>query len=744
MKAVVLAGGRGERLSPITDTRPKPLVPILARPVMDYTLSLLAHHGFDQAYVTVHYRPEQIRARYGAEAFGMAIEYAEETTPLGTCGGVKALEREFAGEREILIIAGDAVCDFDLTETLRFHREKNADVTVVLSGVETPLEYGVVPLDGAGRVTGFSEKPDWSETLSEWVNTGVYVLSPRVLREVPENTPFDFARDLFPLLLRRGYALYGYKAEGYWCDVGELSSFYRCNRDLIAGRARTYFPLDGEEVYTAAGTNFVSSGARLSDDGALTGDNVLSPGAAVARGARLSGAVVMENVTVGENAVVKDAVLCEDVLVGAGSMIAPDAVIGAGSVIEPNAAVPEKSVLAPRSRVAARAPFEGEKLLFTEIGSVFGRTGLDGAGTVELARRAAHIFKGKIGVLARGGDRDASLAAALFENALVSEGASVLSFGEGPREMASFLAGEMSCPAFFAESHGGRSYFFGFEPDSLPFLRATAASLSRPLRAAAEEKKEGFVWRLADGQERYIAYLAKLIGRKEGAICVEGESDQAKFLRRAASRAGLEEKEGALVRIRFGGDGFSVFAGGAALDAERSRAFLLLSDRERGRRRFAVPEKENPLLQKLLKESGCEIVPFSLSYTSKDEAASRAFAARTARFFWDRAALAAEVLARIDPARPEETARRFEKVPAWHRATLNYLPREEDRAALIPAALAMEDDLVRVLPGAFAIRILSEAWSAEAAEDRMNEIRGKLNEIEKNRGRAQRAARKKT
>ena len=228
MKAVILAGGRGERLRPITDTRPKPLVPVLARPVMDYCLSLLSHYGVKKAYITTHYLADQIRHRYGENAFGIHLSYSREDVPLGTAGGVKMLQKELEGEEFFFVMSGDALCDFDLERAIRFHKEKKAQVTVILSSVKTPLEYGVVLQDTMERIFAFSEKPDWSETLSDLVNTGVYLLSPEVLKKIPEGEFFDFARDLFPLLLREGAPLYGYKDDGYWCDIGKIPTLYRC------------------------------------------------------------------------------------------------------------------------------------------------------------------------------------------------------------------------------------------------------------------------------------------------------------------------------------------------------------------------------------------------------------------------------------------------------------------------------------------------------------------------------------
>jgi len=281
MKSVILAGGRGERLRPITDTRPKPLVPVLARPVMDYCLSLLAHHGVTEAAVTTHYLADQIRHRYGKEAFGIALRYSSEDTPLGTAGGVKKLESWLSGEEFFLVMSGDALCDFDLGRAIDFHREKKAHVTIVLSSVKTPLEYGVVLSDTFEKIFAFSEKPDWSETFSDLVNTGVYILSPEVLKKIPAGKAFDFSHDLFPLLLQEGYRLFGYKDEGYWCDIGKIPTLYRCNLDVLSGKARTYLPPAGETRKSADGKGFcfISNGAEVASGAEIGSGSIISAGA---------------------------------------------------------------------------------------------------------------------------------------------------------------------------------------------------------------------------------------------------------------------------------------------------------------------------------------------------------------------------------------------------------------------------------------------------------------------------------
>ena len=227
MKAVILAGGRGERLRPLTDTRPKPLVPVLARPVMDYVLSLIAHHGVTEAFVTTHYLAHQIRRRYGESAFGMRLSYAEEREPMGTAGGVKLLEDELRREEMFLVISGDALCDFDLARAFAFHREKKADATVILSSVKTPLEYGVVLQDSFEKIFAFSEKPDWSETFSDQVNTGVYILNPSCIDEIPEGEFFHITHLMEKIKARGGRVGCFPVSEHAWKDMGEWPEYLK-------------------------------------------------------------------------------------------------------------------------------------------------------------------------------------------------------------------------------------------------------------------------------------------------------------------------------------------------------------------------------------------------------------------------------------------------------------------------------------------------------------------------------------
>lgn len=238
MKAVVMAGGEGTRLRAVTGTLPKPLAPLLGRPMMEHILLLLRRHGVKEVCASLRYRAEDIRRAFGdGERLGLRIAYRVEEKPLGTAGGVKNCA-DFIGGEDVLVISGDAVCDFDLGSLIYRHRESGAAVTLALSKQASPLRYGLAVTDGDGRVRSFVEKPAWPRVVTDLVNTGIYVVSPRALALVPPDTFFDFAKDLFPLLLEKGETLLGVPMEGYWCDAGTPLSYYQCCVDALEGRLR--------------------------------------------------------------------------------------------------------------------------------------------------------------------------------------------------------------------------------------------------------------------------------------------------------------------------------------------------------------------------------------------------------------------------------------------------------------------------------------------------------------------------
>ena len=218
MKAVIMAGGEGARLRPLTCDRPKPMVPLMDKPMMEYIVELLAAHNLQDLAVTLQYLPEQIQDHFGEQSpAGTKFSYFLEDKPLGTAGSVKNAASFL--DDTFMVISGDCLTDIDLTAAIEFHRRKKALVTIVLTPQENPLEYGVVMVNDEGRIIRFLEKPGWGEVFSDTVNTGIYILEPEVLDYIPPGKKFDFSRDLFPLLMEEGRPLYGCVLPGYWCDI---------------------------------------------------------------------------------------------------------------------------------------------------------------------------------------------------------------------------------------------------------------------------------------------------------------------------------------------------------------------------------------------------------------------------------------------------------------------------------------------------------------------------------------------
>lgn len=248
MKAIILAGGEGKRLKPVTGPLPKPMVPILGKPVLERILELLTAHGIREICITLKYYPRPIVDHFGnGSRFGVHLSYSLEKDPLGTAGGVKACQDFWDGE-DFLVISGDAACDFDLTRLIRAHETVRPAATIALYPHPDPLQYGLVLSDKSGKILQFTEKPSWDHVVTNLINTGVYILTPHVMDYVPNDTPCDFGKELFPALLAYGEPLHGVIMEGYWRDIGTPKAYYQCCLDALDGIYRISDPVSAAPV----------------------------------------------------------------------------------------------------------------------------------------------------------------------------------------------------------------------------------------------------------------------------------------------------------------------------------------------------------------------------------------------------------------------------------------------------------------------------------------------------------------
>ncbi len=449
MKAIIMAGGVGSRLRPLTCDRPKPMVPIFGRPVMEYAVRLLAKHGVRESAVTVCYLPRQIEEYFGdGSRFGVRMRYFQEKEPLGTAGGVKRA----AGflDETFCVLSGDGLTSCDLGAALRFHREKKALTTIVLRRASEPTEYGVAVTEPDGRIRAFLEKPGWSDVFSDLVNTGIYILEPEALRLVPEGCPYDFSRDLFPELMRRGLGVYGWETGEYWCDIGDIAGYLDAHRAILAGETGLETPAKAGEITIEPGAQ-VSGRARVTgpvwigqgavvEAGAEIGPwTAVGPGAYVGRGARVKRGVLWHGARMEEGAQLSCGVLAEGALLEARACAMEGSVIGSSSVAS------EESVVMPGVRVWPHKALDPGALVAADVvwgsgeGLRFAGGSLRVSDPAQAVRVGRALGKGRV-LVGRGAGSVSLCCARALVSGILYQGAEVLESGVAPLPALRFQA----------------------------------------------------------------------------------------------------------------------------------------------------------------------------------------------------------------------------------------------------------------------------------------------------------------
>lgn len=342
MRAVILVGGQGTRLRPLTLTCPKPLLPIVNQAFLERQLTWLAAYGVDDVVLSVGYLPDAFRDHFPDGHFGdLDLHYAVEDEPLGTAGAV----RFAAGDTDdpVVVCNGDVLTDLDLGALLRLHTERGAAATITLSRVDDPSAFGVVPTADDGEVQAFVEKPPRDEAPTNWINAGTYVLEPEVLRMIPAGRNVSIERETFPELLEKQGRLYALEADAYWLDIGTPAMYLRAHADIAAG-ALGEPPAPGA-VETSPGV-WVQGGAELDAAGSLVGPLVVGDATTVGTGATLCRSSFGAGVTIGEGAVVEDSVVLDGVTIGTGSRI-QGSILGPSSRIGDGATVADESIVGP-------------------------------------------------------------------------------------------------------------------------------------------------------------------------------------------------------------------------------------------------------------------------------------------------------------------------------------------------------------------------------------------------------------
>ncbi|MEA2015523.1 MAG: NDP-sugar synthase [Actinomycetota bacterium] len=349
MKAVILAGGEGTRLRPITFLNPKPMLPLANRPFMENFVLWLRSHDIKDIIFSAGYLSEVFKDYFGdGRKFGLKITFVEEDRPLGTCGGVKNVEK-YLGSESFLVFNGDILSSLNLARLVAFHKKKKADVTISVTGTDDPSSYGLVPVDGEGRITGFLEKPKEDEIVTDLVNAGIYVMEPGVLKNVPAGEKYSFERQLFPALLEKGHRIFGYVFDSYWLDVGTPQKYLMANRDVLHKKIVFKFPCSEvmKGIYAGTGTgysksNFVSgpviigNGTKIEKNAKIMPLTVIGDNCSVSEGTEISESVIFNNCKIGKKCNIKRAIISNNVVIGDNVTIEDYSVIGDNSIIGKN------------------------------------------------------------------------------------------------------------------------------------------------------------------------------------------------------------------------------------------------------------------------------------------------------------------------------------------------------------------------------------------------------------------------
>jgi NDP-sugar pyrophosphorylase family protein len=346
LQAVILAGGLGTRLRPLTLGRPKPVVPLLNIPFLSYQLGLLGAHGVRDVILSVSHRPEVIRATMSRESLGdVQLREVVEVEPLGTAGGVRNAADLVNGR--VVVLNGDVLTDVDLSAMLAFHQAKGAVATIYLTPVENPTAYGLVELEPNGRVRRFLEKPGWEEVTTNTINAGVYVLERELLDLIPKGEAHSIEREFFPLLLERGEPFYGYVSEGYWLDIGTPAKYLEAQQDLLGRRVRAHVEPAGRD----ARHGWVHPTATIAPSARIRGPVAIGPTCRIEADAVVGpGAVLGSGCRIGAGAEIEGAVLWEEVEIAGGARLA-GCVVGRGAVIGAHARVTAGAVLGDGTRL---------------------------------------------------------------------------------------------------------------------------------------------------------------------------------------------------------------------------------------------------------------------------------------------------------------------------------------------------------------------------------------------------------
>lgn len=375
MKAVIMAGGFGTRLRPLTMNIPKPMVPVVNIPIMHRIISLLKKYKITEIIALVYYYPDVIMNYFkDGKDFGVKISYVRAEADFGTAGSVRNAA-DLIGDDEFIVISGDVLTDIDISKVINYHFDKKAKATIVLTRVKNPLPYGIVIVKDTGEISRFLEKPSWGEVFSDTINTGIYVLNPSILEFVPYKQEFDFSKNLFPILLEKKIPFYGFLTENYWRDIGTLGDYLEAHLDCLAGMVD--LEIKGEKIETKGTTLYIGGNSQIEDYSKFEGIVVIGENTKIGKNVKLVNSVIGSDCEIGDNCEIINSVIWDRTKIGKGAkltldVIGYDCVIGEKAEINENVFISDHCVIGRESKLMSNIKLWPWKVV--EDGSILSKS----------------------------------------------------------------------------------------------------------------------------------------------------------------------------------------------------------------------------------------------------------------------------------------------------------------------------------------------------------------------------------
>lgn len=645
MKAVIMAGGEGSRLRPLTCTLPKPMAKILGKPIIEYIFDSLISGGVTQAAVTLGYLPHVIENAYESGYKNLKLDFIREDEPLGTAGGVRNAAADF--DEPFVVISGDALCDFNIEKIMTYHKASGAMITVVAKNTKDPREYGIVKVGEENRVVGFVEKPSWTQAVSNLANTGVYIVNPECLKLIPKGKKYDFAADLFPLMLERDMPIYCYHTDDYWCDVGNIEAYLKCQRDAFDGKIRPSVNAVASGVYaknklpegdySIVPPVYIGYDVEISDGAVIGPYAVVDDSCYIGANAKVRYCAVLENSSLAAGASVTGALVCSGSALKKSAEMFENSVVGSGSVIGENASIKPNVLVWPGKLISSGASVSSNVKYGSVRAEFLGENGvdsrnsrLDSVDCVRLGSAIGSAMKGrKVGV-ASDGSRCAEVMKLAVVSGLAGTGVSVWDFGECFEAQLKFLVNYCGLEGgvFVCGANGRAVKICGEGGLSVPRYLEREIEM-RLQKNEFRETDDGEIKEICDMPSVRPLYARELekqapYGLHGIGVTVKSSNESIRaVLSGCLSRLGAVENSGLVLNIDSSGTHLSAEMPNGKVEYEKLLAVCCLHEMKNGRN-VAVPYDAPGFLDSLAESCGKTVLRYlSVPADNSDLAARR-------------------------------------------------------------------------------------------------------------------------